>query len=117
MTALLGVLLMTVHLCHKTIASNIGLVCSQVTFQLHPINVVTNFQSFSDEQPVSSTPLVLRGGRSSRHSSLRRSIFSRPTDHDSADDPPSNNMSYVTPNKPIPMKLNDYFDAIASDSD
>ena len=79
--------------------------------------IIINSFKIADEQPVSSTPLVLRGGRSSRHSSLRRSIFSRPADHDSADDPPSNNMSYVTPNKPIPRKLNDYFDAIASDSD
>ncbi|KAK4030399.1 membrane-associated tyrosine- and threonine-specific cdc2-inhibitory kinase isoform X2 [Daphnia magna] len=82
-----------------------------------PLPQNNSIEHRADEQPVSSTPLVLRGGRSSRHSSLRRSIFSRPTDHDSADDPQSNNMSYATPNKPIPRKLNDYFDAIASDSD
>ena len=84
-------------------------------------NNLLNFETFysfyvTDEHPVSSTPLVLRGGRTSRHSSLRRSIFSRPVDHDTTDDPPSNS-SFATPSKPIPRKLNDYFDAIASDSD
>lgn len=68
------------------------------------------------EQPVSSTPLMLRNGRSSRHSSLRRSIFSRPSEHESTDEPPAN-ASFNALSKPIPRKLNDYFDAIASDSD
>lgn len=71
----------------------------------------------AEEQPVSSTPLVLRGGRSSRRPSLRRSIFHRPSvsrdDHESIDE---GSASFTAPN-PIPRKLNDFFDAMASDSD
>ena len=87
-----------------------------------PIHVI------AEEQPVSSTPLVLRGGRSSRRSSLRRSIFSRPSrDHSRDDNDPAvsgdpaismtHSTSFHAPNRPIPRKLNDYFDSIASDSD
>jgi len=71
----------------------------------------------AEEQPVSSTPLVLRGGRSSRRPSLRRSIFHRSSvsrdDHESIDE---GSASFTVPN-PIPRKLNDFFDAMASDSD
>ena len=52
---------------------------------------------------------------SARRSSLRRSIFSSSSNGKAA--AAGNDLIEPSPGKPIPRKLNDYFDAIASDSD